>query len=199
MKIGLLGGSFDPVHYGHLHMARQARQEYGLDEVWLIPAGHSPNKDERHMTPAAARLAMCRLAVMGEEGMDVCPLEVESEERSYTYRTLQKLTGQYPQHQFYFIMGADSLDYLEQWCHPEIIAQLSTILVVNRNQFSEDDLQEKIRLLNGLFPLDVQIVHCDKWNISSSEIRKALSQGRDIDDYVPQNVIFYIKENQLYR
>ena len=59
--------------------------------------------------------------------------------------------------------------------------------------------QEKIRLLNGLFPLDVQIVHCDKWNISSSEIRKALSQGRDIDDYVPQNVIFYIKENQLYR
>lgn len=199
MKIGLLGGSFDPIHLGHLHMARQAKQEYALDEVWLIPAGHSPNKDETRMTSAAQRLAMCQLAVNDEADIWVCSIEVDSMETSYTFLTLQKLKQQYPADEFYFIMGADSLDYFEKWRNPQIIAQLAVLLIVNRNLFSEDDLKNKINELQRLFYADIRIVHCEKWDVSSSYIRKAFSENEDISPYVKPQVMEYMKANHLYQ
>lgn len=170
MKIGILGGSFDPIHNGHLHMAVKAHEEYELDEVWLIPAGHSPNKDEGKMTKAKDRLAMCRLAAAFYPFLKVSDIEMISEERSYTYRTIQKLKESYPDDEWYFIMGADSLDYFDQWRHPEIICSLAHILVVNRDEFQDEDLKKKIVAIRLLFPADIQIVHCEKYPISSHEI-----------------------------
>ena len=114
MNIGILGGSFDPIHNGHLHMAKCAYESYALDQVWLIPAGHSPNKDERGMTDAEDRFQMCKLATQPYPWMKVSRLELDSAERSYTYRTMEKLSEQFPIHRFFFIMGGDSLDYFEQ-------------------------------------------------------------------------------------
>ena len=129
MKVGILGGSFDPIHNGHIHMAVSAYQTFGLDQVWLIPAGHSPNKDEEKMTSGEYRYEMCQIATKTDNKLYVSRMELDCPERSYTYRTLEKLVEQYPENEFYFIMGGDSLDYLETWKHPEIITALAIILV----------------------------------------------------------------------
>ena len=92
MKIGILGGSFDPIHNGHIHMALAACDKFALDQLWLIPAGHSPNKDEKSMTDAIHRYHMCELAAKADHRLRVSRVEIDSEERSYTYRTLQKIT-----------------------------------------------------------------------------------------------------------
>lgn len=200
MKIGILGGSFDPIHNGHLHMAMQAQREYGLDEVWLVPAGHSPNKDESAMTPGSKRVQMCQLAVRDLQGIAVCTLEVDSPERSYTYRTMEKLTERYPEYEFYFIMGGDSLDYFEQWVHPEIISALGIILVVCRENWMEEELIKKARYIRQLFPADIRMVHCEKLDISSRTIRAAFAIGKEVavKEFLPESVYAYIQEHKLY-
>ncbi len=198
MKIGILGGSFDPIHHGHIYMANQAFKEYSLDEVWLMPTGHSANKDESRMTAAFHRKTMCEIAVNKYPHLLVSTLEMDSRDRSYTYRTMQKLTSQYPMHEFYFIMGADSLDYFLKWKYPEIISALCVLLVVNRNTFEESDLQEKIFEIQHHFSADIRIVHCPKYEISSSEIRCRLKNNKNISEFLDENVLSYIMENQVY-
>lgn len=163
MNIGILGGSFDPIHNGHLHMAKCAYESYALDQVWLIPAGHSPNKDEHGMTDAKDRFQMCKLAAQPYPWMTVSRLELDSAERSYTYRTMEKVSEQFPMHRFFFIMGGDSLDYFEQWKQPERIAKLATILVIPRDLFTIAALEKKIRLLQEQFPCDIRIVPCERF------------------------------------
>lgn len=192
-KIGILGGSFDPIHKGHIFMAVHAYEQYDLDEVWLIPNGHAPHKDEDKMADAEARLAMCELVASQYTFMETCDIEIKSEEYSYTYLTMQKLTKAYPEYEFYFIMGADSLDYFEKWRYPEIIASLCKLLVVNRDEFSEQDLKNKIQRINQFFPAEIQIVHGPKYDVSSTEIR----HGQKLDDVLPE-VKEYILKNHLY-
>ena len=120
-KIGILGGSFDPVHNGHLAIARAAYTDFDLDEVWFIPAGHSPNKNESGMTLPEYRAEMVALAVKPYPYFKMSTVEIEAEETSYTYLTLTKLKNRYPDTIFYFIMGADSLDYFEEWKHPDTV------------------------------------------------------------------------------
>ena len=193
MKIGILGGSFDPIHHGHLHMALKSYEQYDLDEVWLIPNGNAPHKDADKMADAKHRLAMCQLVAEKFPFIKACDIEIQSEEYSYTYITLTKLTECYPQHEFYFIMGADSLDYFEKWKNPQIIASVCTILVINRDEFSEQDMAEKIAKINALFSADIRIVHCPKIDISSTELRQNLNQN----DVLPE-VYNYICSNGLY-
>jgi nicotinate-nucleotide adenylyltransferase len=198
MKIGILGGSFDPIHNGHLHMAKKTMSEYALDEVWLMPAGHSPNKEEAQMASPFHRRNMCELACVRENGIKTCSLEMESAEKSYTYRTMQKLTEQYPQHQFYFIMGADSLSYFENWVHPEIISRLATILVVNREEYLLSELADMASRINAIFPADIRFVHCAKYVVSSREIRQKIKADIDVREFLPEYVWSYISENKLY-
>jgi nicotinate-nucleotide adenylyltransferase len=198
MKIGILGGSFDPIHNGHLHMAKKTMSEYALDEVWIMPAGHSPNKEESQMTCAFHRRKMCELACVGEYGIRTCALEIESAEKSYTYRTMQKLTKAYPQHQFFFIMGADSLSYYVNWVHPEIISSLAVILVVNRGEYSLEELEQMANQVNQIFPADIRFVHCEKYVVSSKEIREKIKSQKDVSDFLPERVLSYIAKNKLY-
>lgn len=198
MNIAILGGSFDPIHNGHLYMAVSAHCAFPLEQVWLMPTGHSPNKDESAMTPAIDRLHMCEIAAQSYDWLYASAFEVNSRECSYTFRTLQKLTEQYPSHRFYFIMGGDSLDYFENWNHPEIIAALSTILVIPRDKFDSKRLKEKIDLLEQKFVCDIEIVPCSEYPISSTEIRKKLSEGQLREEDFPKGVLSYIKEKHLY-
>lgn len=193
MKIGILGGSFDPIHNGHLNMALKSYEQYALDEIWLIPNGNAPHKDSDKMADASDRLAMCELVAEEYPFMKTCDIEVVSEEYSYTYITVTKLQEMYPEHEFYFIMGADSLDYFDRWRKPEVIASVCKILVINRDEFSEKDMEEKIQRINAIFPADIQIVHCPKVDVSSTEIRTKL----ELED-VPQAVYAYICEHDLY-
>lgn len=193
MKIGILGGSFDPIHNGHLNMAIKSYEQFDLDEVWLIPNGNAPHKDSDKMADAYHRLAMCQLVADEYPFLKACDIEITSKEYSYTYITVTKLKEMYPEHEFYFIMGADSLDYFEKWRKPEIIASVCKILVINRDEFSEEDMAEKIRRINDIFPADIDIVHCPKVDVSSTELR----QNLDMSDVLPA-VYDYICEYDLY-
>ena len=199
MKIGILGGSFDPIHKGHLYMAVQAHEAAELDEVWLIPAGHSPNKEETGMTDARHRFRMCQIAAQPFDWLSVNRLEIDSSERSYTYRTLEKLVEQYPLHQFYFIMGGDSLDYFEDWKRPERIAELCKILVIPRDAFTCSSLKQKVAQLQMRFPCDISLIPCSRYQLSSTEIRESLYSGTpDATDF-PPGVLEYIREHELYQ
>ena len=193
MKIGILGGSFDPIHNGHLNMAMKSYEQYDLDEVWLIPNGNAPHKDSQKMADASHRMAMCQLVAKEYPYIKTCDIEIVSVEYSYTYITVTKLQEMYPEHEFYFIMGADSLDYFEKWRKPEVIASVCKILVINRDEFSEEDMREKIHRINSIFPADIAIVHCPKVDVSSTELRQKL----DEKDVLPA-VYAYICEHDLY-
>lgn len=193
MKIGILGGSFDPIHNGHLHMALKSYEQYDLDEVWLIPNGNAPHKDRDKMADASHRFAMCQLVANEYSFLKVCDIEIVSEEYSYTYITVTKLQNMYPEHEFYFIMGADSLDYFDRWRKPEIIASVCKILVINRDEFSEEDMTKKIQRINAIFPADISIVYCEKIDISSTELRQKLEKSN-----VLSSVYDYICEHGLY-
>lgn len=193
MKIGILGGSFDPIHNGHLNMAVKSYEQYDLDEIWLIPNGNAPHKDTDKMADATDRLAMCKLVANEYPFIKTCDIEIISKEYSYTYITVTKLQEMNPDYEFYFIMGADSLDYFDKWRKPEIIASVCKILVINRDEFSEDDMNKKIQRINEIFPAEIQIVHCPKIDVSSTELRVKL----DKRDVIPK-VYKYIIEHHLY-
>lgn len=197
-KIGLLGGSFDPIHQGHLNIASQARIEFDLDEIWFIPAGHSPNKEEGKMTSAEIRTAMVALAIADYPYFKLSRIEVDANETSYTYLTLSKLTSMYPDTQFYFIMGADSLDYLEQWCYPEIICQKAIILTAVRDDMDIVQIKEKILALSELFEAQIYPIHGGRTDISSTVLREQISSGGEKPNLLPVAVWNYICEHGLY-
>ncbi|MCC8167749.1 MAG: nicotinate (nicotinamide) nucleotide adenylyltransferase, partial [Clostridiales bacterium] len=157
MKLGILGGTFDPIHNGHMHMALQAMSEYRLDEVWVMPTGLSPHKPDLQITSCAQRLAMARLAVQDYPNICVSELETNSNERCYTFRTLTQIQRIRPSDELYFIMGADSLAYLDHWVHPEIIMQCATILAAGRDEWEEPQLTAKITQLQQLYNADIRI------------------------------------------
>ena len=193
MKIGILGGSFDPIHNGHLNMALKSYEQYDLDEVWLIPNGNAPHKDSDKMANSADRLAMCKLVAQEYPFLKACDIEIISKEYSYTYITVTKLQEIHPEHEFFFIMGADSLDYFDKWRKPDVIASVCKILVINRDEFSEEDMTKKIGRINAIFPADIRIVHCPKVDVSSTELRAKL----DKTNLLPA-VYKYICEHDLY-
>lgn len=199
MKIGILGGSFDPIHNGHLNMAKSALKEFELDKVWIMPAAHSPNKEEANMTSGQMRLEMCELAVKELSDIEVSDFEFQYQETSYTYMTLQRLCKKYPEDEFYFIMGADSLDYFEKWYHPEIIAKLCTILVIMREGFSKDSMQKKVQELEKQFTCHIRLATCPRYDISSTEIRKNFQGSKSCKEFLPEAVLEYINKNNLYK
>lgn len=198
MKIGILGGSFDPIHNGHMHMAVSAYRFFALDQVWLIPAGHSPNKDEAQMADAGHRLRMCELAAESDTRLFASSIEIDAPERSYTYRTLEKIAERCPEDELFFIMGGDSLDYFEQWVKPERICALATILVVPRDQFDVKALEEQITHISRLFPCDIRVIPCSQHPLSSTQVRNSLYSGMPEPSDFPEGVLSYILKNHLY-
>ena len=198
MKIGILGGSFDPIHNGHINMAVCAYKEFNLDKVIFMPAAHSPNKDENSMTSFEDRYEMCRLALEEYDYLEVSDFENTFSERSYTYRTLTKYKELHPKDDLYFIMGGDSLDYFEDWAHPEIISSLCTILAVVRDGFDHQAMQHKKHYLESMFPCNIEFVHCSQMDISSTQIRQNFYHDANIQKYIPAKVVDYIIQHKLY-
>ena len=165
MKTGIFGGAFDPIHKGHIYMAQKAMEEYSLDRILLVPSGHSPNKTENTMTAFSHRYNMCKLASEAVPGIEVSDIEIKDESTSYTYVTLQKLKALYPEDELYFIMGGDSLDYFETWMRPDVIAQTAIILVMVRENFPKQQMEEKIAHIKNLFPADIRLLKCDRMDV----------------------------------
>lgn len=197
-RIGIMGGSFDPIHMGHINIAQSACQEYHLDEVWFIPAGHSPNKDESEMTPAEERAEMVSLALKDYPKFQLSRIEIDAKETSYTYLTLTKLKNQFPSVEFFFIMGADSLDYFDKWRYPEIICQKAVILVAVRDDMDSTQIEKKIAYMKTLFPAYIYPIKGGRTDISSTELRRYIRSGAGDLNMLPEAVLEYIRIHRLY-
>lgn len=200
MRLGLFGGSFDPVHYGHLLLAECCREQCRLDRVWFLPAAVPPHKQGRQLTPAAARIEMLQLAIAGHEGFGVDRYEVDRGGVSYTVDTLRHFRGEDPEGELFLLMGADMLHDLPQWREAEKICQLAILVVARRPGVGELDFG----CLAGLAsPERIELarrhqVDMPQIGLSSTEIRRRLAEGLSIRYRSPRAVEKYIETHQLY-
>ena len=200
MKIGILGGSFNPVHNGHLELAKQALEQFALDQVWLMP-NHVPayKKWDRSVTNED-RLHMVELAVKDHDGLRCSDLELQRGGVTYTVDTLAQLHQQYPDTEWYFVMGGDSILAFDTWREPGRILSLSKLIVTTRDQIQAEDVIDKIRYLKEKYAgADIRQMQIHPVDVSSSGIREAVKNGQDISETVPMAVCRYIKEYGLYQ
>lgn len=199
-KMGILGGTFNPVHNGHIDMALNIRQEFGLASVLFIPAANPPHKqDVEDIAPADARLKMAALAVMEHAGLSVSNIEVEREGLSYTIDTMRELSRRYGEVEFYFIIGSDSLFSLESWKHFRELCRMMRFVCVRRQEHDRLSIMAQAAKLGETYDAVIEISDYNGLFVSSSYIRKRVAQGKDIGEFVPAAVEEYIHASGLYK
>lgn len=198
-KIGIMGGTFNPIHTGHLLLAEEARQFFCLDEVLFMPSGNSYMKDSSLIPSGQIRAEMTRLAIQTNPFFSLSLAEVEREGATYTYETLRQLHRENPDSEYYFMIGADNLFSIEHWKKPEEIMENCILIAADRGEKTEEELQEKVKELKERFHADIRLLPLRKMDISSTEIRARIERGESVRYMVPDEVISYIKEQGLYR
>ncbi|MDF2887861.1 MAG: nicotinate (nicotinamide) nucleotide adenylyltransferase [Lacrimispora sp.] len=199
-KIGIMGGTFDPIHNGHLMLGEQAYREYQLDEVWFMPSGHPPHKKNQNITDPDLRLAMTKLAIHGKTGLVCSDFEVRRNGNTYTAQTLRLLREAYPQHQFFFIIGADSLYEIEKWYKPDQVLSQAVVLAARREyEDAHASMERQIAYLYTKYNADIRILHCKEMDISSAILRERIANGLSVSEYVPRDVLTYINDQGLYQ
>ncbi|MGN0364247.1 MAG: nicotinate-nucleotide adenylyltransferase [Bilifractor sp.] len=198
-SIGIMGGTFDPIHIGHLILGEAARRQFQLDKVFFMPAGNPPHKKNRiGRATDAQRVDMVRLAIASNPGFALSMVEMNEDGYSYTYRTLEKLRSEHPDTVLYFIMGADSLFDFDTWRDPQRIANAARLVVATRNQTDPevfDALLEKRRKqYHGEF-LKLDTPNLD---ISSKHLREMIQNHESVRYYLPDPVREYILKNHIY-
>jgi nicotinate-nucleotide adenylyltransferase len=193
--IGILGGTFNPPHRGHLALASHAQAELGLERVLLMPAHSAPHKGEEGDPGPERRLEMCRLAVEGEAGLEACALEIERGGPSYTVDTLRAIKQSDPEAELTFIVGADMARTLPAWREPRALVELAGLAVAEREDAGREDV------LRALAPLGarVRFLGMGMLEVSSSRVRERVRNGEPIEDLVAPEVAAYIAEHGLYR
>lgn len=162
-QIGIMGGTFDPVHNAHLVLAEQAYSQFSLDEVWMMPNGNPPHKREYSQADVGHRMEMVRLAIQNVPYLRLCGLEQSENSYHYTYETMSVLNSTYPDHQFYFIMGADSLFDFEDWKEPAIICRECVLLAATRDHCRKEKILRRIEELKEKYNADIRILNTPTW------------------------------------
>jgi len=191
----VLGGTFDPIHLGHLAAARAAMDCAALDRVLLVPSAQPPHRAPAEASPAM-RLEMCHLAVRGERGLEVSDVEIARGGTSYTAETLEELKRRYPEDDLYLILGWDAARLFSTWHAPELVRRLATVVVVSRPGTPEPDPDQLV--LAGLDPDHVVLCLADTPDISASELREALSRGESVAERLPREVELFVVRKGLY-
>ncbi len=200
MKIGIMGGTFDPVHIGHLLLAEFAYEDFNLDKIWFLPNANPPHKKAEHTEEALHhRIEMLRLAIKDMPYFHLCLYEAETTEHSYTYSTLEAFRRLYPEHEFYFILGADSLFTIEQWKCFEKIFPNCTILAAMRDDKDVGSMKQQIAYLEKKYDASIQLLQAPLVEISSTALRARAAKGLSTRYMVTDDVADYIKKNNLYR
>ena len=195
--IGILGGTFNPPHMGHVVMAQEACEQLGLDRVLFVPVAVPPHKEAREDPGAAARLELCRLAVAGDDRFEVSTLELDRGGASFTVDTLRELHDVEPEHDLTFIVGGDMAQSLPAWREPEAILALARLAVAEREGVRREDIARRLEALHR----GDRVVFFDmpRIDVSSSSIRRRVADGRPIRYLVPDAVAAAIAEHGLYR
>ncbi|HKI83237.1 MAG TPA: nicotinate (nicotinamide) nucleotide adenylyltransferase [Candidatus Krumholzibacteria bacterium] len=198
--IGLFGGSFDPVHDAHLELARRAKKQLSLREVWFVPAWQPPHKSEQVLSPAEDRLAMLELAIEGHKGLAICTIEIDQQEVAYSVQTVDALTHTHLGARFYLLLGEDSLRELPRWREPRRLLQMAPPVVMPRSV----DLRRSGAFGEGGRKMSAVMGSSIIWltgppvNLSSTDLRASLARGERPKGMNPK-VIDYIEKQGLYR
>lgn len=199
-KIGIMGGTFDPIHIGHLILAEKAYEQFKLDKVRFMPAGNPPHKKNRTgRATDEQRVEMVKRAISSNPHFELCLAEMNADGYSYTYRTLEQFKEENPDEEYYFIIGADSLFDFETWREPGRICQSCTLVVATRNQTSNERLDAAMAHLEEKFDGTFLKLDTPNLDISSHHIRQWIEEKRTIRYYVPDSVKDYIEEHQMYK
>ena len=190
IKTGIFGGSFNPIHNGHISLAKQLKEKAGLDEVWLMVSPQNPMKQQADLLSDEVRLQMVRLALEHETGIVASDYEMHLPKPSYTWNTLQALSRDYPDRQFVLMIGGDNWTIFDKWYHADDILQNYQLVVYPRR---EAQTKQKKAL-----PASVMMVEAELLDISSTEVRQRIREGRSIQKLVPPSVAAFIKQEGLY-
>ncbi len=200
-RIGILGGTFDPIHLGHLIIAQEAYEHFGLDKVLLMPTGHSYFKDHREekVSDPKVRLEMTRAAAAGDTRFEVSDLEVLRPGNSYTAQTLTELQAANPDERYFYIVGADTLCMMRSWYQPQTIFDLCTVLAaVRSDQTDNESFQQEAEALRADFGARIEMLPVRRIDLSSTEIRARVREGKSISYFVNAPVEDYILRHHLY-
>ena len=197
MRVGILGGAFNPPHTGHLICAQEAMVALELDSVMFVPVGQAPHRDIEQDPGGAARLEMCELAAGGDERFEVSRIELDREGPSYTVDTLRQLRERSPDDELVLILGGDQASALASWHEPEEVLSLATVAVVERTGWHREAIAVKIARLRGAAA--VRFFDMPRIDVSSTLVRRRAQQGRPIRYLVPDAVADYIEAKGLYR
>ena len=201
MRVGIFGGTFDPVHVGHLVMAEQCREQARLDQVWFLPSAHPPHKSDAAVSPFDRRAEMLRLALAGQTAFRVETIEKDRPGPSYTADTLDELQVRHPDAELFLILGADSVVDLPKWYEPQRIVARAGLLAVRRPGWQvlpAEELAAKLGLADAV-GVRLQVIESPLIDISSRDLRRRVAAGRSIRFMVPRAVEVYVHEKKLYR
>lgn len=200
-KILLFGGSFDPIHHGHLIAARCAAELLSIPRVVLIPSSQPPHKRDLRLSPPQVRAEMCRLAVRGDPLFEVSELELNRSGPNYTLLTVREVRRSEPAAELFWLIGADSLLELATWYHIGELAEEVTLVTAARTGFEPGELAELAQLVSsaGLARIRSHILETPLIDISATDIRRRVDAGRDIRYLVPESVRRFIDSHGLYR
>lgn len=195
MRLGILGGTFDPIHYGHLFIAEEARVQFGLDQIVFIPSGHPPHKRHIAVTAAQSRYIMTQLGTQDNSYFCCSSLEIDRKGLSFTVDTLAALREQIPEADLYYITGIDAIAEILTWKEPEQVVRAATFIAATRPGFDLAQLQTRL----PTFYLDrILMLRTTALNISSTEIRQRIQENRSARYLTPDSVLQYIEDHQLY-
>ncbi len=190
-RIGLYGGTFDPVHTGHISLVHSFLESGFIDEIWVILTPFPPHKQDQNPTNYSHRFNMLHYAFELIEKVDILTIESELPKPSYTYRTIEYLKSEFPSHTFYYCLGGDSLVNFHTWKHPELILKHTELLVAGRRGEKYEDIDKSI--LEKSHFVEHELI-----DVSSTEIKSRISGNKSLEGLVDQKVESYIRTHQLY-
>lgn len=196
MRIGIYGGSFNPVHKGHIHLARSAKRDFGLDRVYLVPSRTSPHRSSAEYASGRDRMEMLRLACENEDGFEVCGYELENDRVSYTVYTVEYFRSLFPEDELFLLVGSDMLLCFDSWYRFEEILSAAAVCVVSRNNGDMEELRKKAEELRKFG--EILISSSMPEVVSSTEIRKKIAKNENFTCYLDENVVQYIRSRGLY-
>ena len=199
MKKAIFGGTFDPIHIGHIHIAYEALYSLNLDRILFMPAGNPPNKLNEQITDAKIRYDLVNKAIEGEKSFEISNYEINKKENSYTYETIELFSKLQGNTEWYFLIGADSLMDLNNWKNVDRILKSCRLVVYNRAGFELDKILKQKKYLENKFGNKITFLDMPIIDISSTCIRKSIKEGRNINYLLPKGVDDIVKKLRLYK
>lgn len=197
-KIGIMGGTFNPIHFGHLFLAENAFEQVSLDKVLFMPSKNPPHKAKPVNVSEQQRVDMINLAISDNPHFELSKIELHREGLTFTADTLRLLTAENSDTEYYFIVGTDSLFMMQNWKEPQVVFDLSTIVVAGRDNSKTEEIQKHIEYLESTFRARIIYIEMPMIQIASAEIRERYMAKRSVRYFMPDSVIDYIGKNKLY-